>query len=62
MKFSNNEPKINDALKNYIEKYIHLIEQKEFADLYKRAYSLHTQFETGMLTHILYEIGEDPLP
>ena len=62
MKFSNNEPKINDALKNFIEKYIHLIEQKEFADLYKRAYSLNTQFETGMLTQILYQIGEDPLP
>lgn len=61
MKFSNNEPEINNGLKNFIEDNISLIENKDFKELYKKAYSINSVFNVGDLTHVLYSIGIDPL-
>ena len=61
MKFSHNEPKINNGLKNFIENNIALIEDRDFRKLYKRAYSARSTFTVGYLTHALYSIGIDPL-
>lgn len=61
MKFSSNNPEINKALKEFIEDNISLIENKDFKELYKKAYNITTQFKVGDLTHVLYSIGIDPL-
>lgn len=61
MKFSNNTPKINDSLKSFIEDNIALIENKDFKELYKKAYSISSVFNVGDRTHVLYSIGIDPL-
>ena len=61
MKFSNNNPQINDAVKAFIEDNIALIENKDFKELYKKAYSINSVFDVGNLTHVLYSIGIDPL-
>ena len=59
MKFSNNNPKINNGLKDSIEDNISLIENKNFKELYKKAYRMGVNI--GDLTHVLYSIGIDPL-
>ena len=61
MKFSNNNPQINEGLKDFIEDNISLIENGDFKELYKKAYSMISQFNVGDLTHVLYSIGIDPL-
>lgn len=61
MKFSNNTPRINEGLKEFIENNISLIEDEDFKELYKKAYGMNTQFNIGDLTHVLYSIGIDPL-
>ena len=65
MKFSNNAPKINNGLKDFIENNISLIENADFKELYKKAYtiaySMNGGFSVGDLTHVLYSIGIDPL-
>lgn len=61
MKFSHNEPKINDSLKGFIEDNISLIEDRDFKELYKKAYSINNVFNVGDLTHVLYSIGIDLL-
>ena len=61
MKFSHNEPKINNGLKDFIEDNIALIEDGDFKELYKKAYSMNSEFNVGDLTHVLYSIGIDPL-
>ena len=61
MKFSNNNPQINKGLKDFIEDNISLIENKDFKELYKKAYSINSVFNVGDLTHVLYSIGIDPL-
>ena len=61
MKFSHDKPKINNSLKDFIEDNISLIEDKDFKELYKKAYSMNNQFNVGDLTHVLYSIGIDPL-
>ena len=61
MKFSSNNPEINNGLKKFIESNIALIENKDFKELYKRAYATRSTFTVGHLTHVLYSIGIDPL-
>ena len=61
MKFSNNTPKMNEGLKEFIEQNISLIDDRNFKELYKKAYSLNNYFNVGDLTHVLYSIGVDPL-
>lgn len=61
MKFSNNNPDINERLKEFIEQNISLIEFKEFDALYRYAYSQPFDFEIGSLTHMLYSIDVNPL-
>ena len=61
MKFSHNTPQIDKALKEFIEDNISLIENRGFKELYKKAYSMNSQFNVGDLTHVLYSIGIDPL-
>ena len=61
MKFSTNKPRIDKRLKEFIEQNISLIEAKEFDELYRRAYQDPSNFEVGLLTHLLYSIDIDPL-
>ena len=61
MKFSNNNPQIDKELKEFIEDNISLIENGDFKELYKKAYSMTSEFNVGDLTHVLYSIGIDPL-
>lgn len=48
------------ALKNFIEEYINLIEQKNWRDLYDLA-SVHIPFQIGNLTTNLMHAGINPL-
>ena len=61
MKFSHDNPKIDKSLKEFIEDNISLIENGDFKELYKKAYSINSVFNVGDLTHVLYSIGIDPL-
>lgn len=61
MKFSNNEPKITNRLKNFIEDNISLIENRDFKELYEKAYAMDSGINVSDLTHVLYSIGMDPL-
>ena len=61
MKFSHTKPKINNGLKDFIEDNIALIEDRDFKELYKKAYSINSVFNVDDLTHVLYSIGIDPL-
>ena len=61
MKFSHDNPQIDKSLKEFIEDNISLIENRDFKELYKKAYSMNIPFNVGDLTHVLYSIGIDPL-
>ena len=61
MKFSNDTPQIDKALKEFIEANISLIENRDFKELYKKAYGMDIEYAIGTLTHVLYSIGIDPL-
>ena len=62
MKFSHDNPQISKPLKEFIEDNISLIENRDFKELYKKAYGMNNDFNVvGDLTHVLYSIGIDPL-